>query len=145
MAASVQRESGRLYNSYCVPRLSLTVSKHITTLTGAMNSRSFWLRDWAHHCTRDTKCPELLQEKGQVGVENISWIWLQRRGRGPAELCTPGGGGDVNCYATSLLRERLYNSGSSKSRECDWNAIKVQNDGSLAPDQKQIGGRYVIN
>lgn len=35
--------------------------------------------------------------------------------------------------------------GSSNSWECDCNSIKVENDGSLALDQKQIGGRYVIN
>ena len=31
-----------------------------------------------------------------------------------------------------------------QSGECDRSSITVQNDGSLAPDQKQIGVRYVI-
>lgn len=53
--------------------------------------------------------------------------------------------GAVNCRATSQLREHLWDAGSSKKGECGCSSIKVQNDGSLALDQKQIGGRYVIN
>lgn len=41
--------------------------------------------------------------------------------------------------------EHVWDSGGSKSGERDCNSIKVQNDGGLAPDQKQIEGRYVIN
>lgn len=48
-------------------------------------------------------------------------------------------------YLSCRSMKHFRDWGSSNSWECDCNSIKVENDGSLALDQKQIGGRYVIN
>lgn len=52
----------------------------------------------------------------------------------------------LNMQATKrVTTEHMWDSGGSKSGEWDCSSIKVQNDGSLALDQKQIECRYVIN
>lgn len=53
--------------------------------------------------------------------------------------------GAVNCHATSQLWEHLWDRGSSEGGKCECDSIKAQNDGGLALDQKQTGGRFVIN
>lgn len=69
----------------------------------------------------------------------------EEEGRAPLSDAHSEVMGAVNCHATSQLREHLWDRCSSESGKCDCDSIKAQNDGSLALDQKQTGGRYVIN